>query len=116
MSGVEAFGGYGPSFASHYGQFVVENSWLRREMRVWGMSLGTTFVAAAGFWPRTQTCDLASNFVTYNDTEQERRPQIPLYAGAFSAGLISSTWKPDNRIAWKDGPCGTGAGGLREWR
>jgi hypothetical protein len=43
---------------------------------------------------------LLRNFLTYNATEKELRPQIPLYAAAVSAGLISHTWLPDDHSAW----------------
>jgi hypothetical protein len=41
--------------------------------------------------------------VTYNQTEQQRRPQIALYAGAYAAGAISSTWMPGHQNPWKNG-------------
>ena len=43
------------------------------------------------------------NFVTYNRTEREHRPQIALYAGAMGAGMVSSIWHPDAPSAWRVG-------------
>jgi hypothetical protein len=42
------------------------------------------------------------NFVTYDQSETKKRPQIGLYGAALAAGAISSTWKP-NQQAWTDG-------------
>ena len=56
----------------------------------------------SGFWARSKHA-IARNFYTYNSTEREKRSQIPLYAGAFGAGMISSVWLPGHRSAWEDG-------------
>ena len=54
-----------------------------------------------GFGPRTKHA-LMRNFVTYNKTEKELRPQFALYGAAFGAGLLSNLWMPNDRL-WKDG-------------
>src|SRR5207245_11463301 len=46
---------------------------------------------------------IVRNFVTYNRTERELRPQLPLYAGALTAGMMSSLWLPGRRSAWQEG-------------
>ena len=97
------FGGYGKRFASRYGQFILQNSlaaagdaWLGYEPRY-------DYCKCTGFWPRTKHA-IARNFFTYNSTEIEKRVQIPLYVGAFSAGAIASeTWRPEKDNAWKNG-------------
>jgi hypothetical protein len=43
------------------------------------------------------------NFVTYNRTEKELRPQFALYAGALGSGAISSTWFPGKLNPWVEG-------------
>jgi hypothetical protein len=55
-----------------------------------------------GFWPRTRHA-IVRNFVTYNRTERELRPTVPLYAGSFGAGMISSVWLPRGHDLWRDG-------------
>jgi hypothetical protein len=95
------FGGYARRVGSRYGQFVVQNSFstlgnalLRYEPRY-------DRCRCDGFWPRTGHA-LMRNFVTYNRTETEMRPQIALYAAALAAGMVSSTWKPRSE-AWPEG-------------
>ncbi|MGE5835485.1 MAG: hypothetical protein ACM4AI_13445 [Acidobacteriota bacterium] len=94
--------GFGQRFASRYGQFMVQNS-----------------VSAAGNWalgyePRYERCRcegkwrrvrhaLVRNFVTYNSTERERRPQLAMYAGAWVGGIVASTWKPAKDDIWEEG-------------
>jgi hypothetical protein len=43
------------------------------------------------------------NFLTYNETEQELRPQWALYGGSFAGGLVSTAWKPHPRNAFAEG-------------
>jgi hypothetical protein len=39
---------------------------------------------------------LLRNFVTYNRSEKELRPQLALFGAAFGAGVIAGTWEPGN--------------------
>ncbi len=96
------FGGYGRRFASRYGQFVVENSLVAAGNAGLGYEPRYDFCRCQGFWPRTRHA-IARNFYTYNSTEKEKRPQIALYAGAYAAGAISSTWMPGHQNPWKNG-------------
>jgi hypothetical protein len=94
--------GYGLRFGSRYGQFVVANTLQSAGNAVLGYESRYDLCKCKGFWDRTKHA-VARNFYTYNSTEQERRPQIPLYAGSFGAGMISSIWLPGHRNTWKDG-------------
>jgi hypothetical protein len=97
------FGGYGKRFASHYGQFAIGNTLVAGGNAALGYEPRYDVCRCTGFWPRTRHA-IVRNFVTYNRTEEELRPQAPLYAGTFAAGAIASTWKPANgRSAWKEG-------------
>jgi hypothetical protein len=60
------------------------------------------FCRCRGFWPRTRHA-ISRNFVAYNRTERELRPQIPTYAGAFGAGMLYSSWLPQRHDIWKGG-------------
>jgi len=95
-------GGYGRRFASRYGQFAIENTLQAAGNAALGYEPRYDFCRCKGFWPRTEHA-IARNFYTYNETEQERRPQYALYAGAYAAGMISSTWMPGHQNAWKNG-------------
>lgn len=88
-------------FGSRYGQFMVQNSLsalgnalLRYEPRY-------ERCRCDGKWPRVRHA-LVRNFITYNRTERERRPQIAMYTGALIAGTVASTWKPAENDAWTD--------------
>lgn len=94
--------GYGRRLGSRYGQYLIQNSlsstgnaFLRYEPRYDRCS-------CTGFWPRTKHAFLR-NFITYNHTEKDRRPQFALYAGALGSGAISSLWFPGKPKPWVEG-------------
>jgi len=93
---------YGERFGSRYGQFVAANTFQSVGNAALGYEPRYDLCRCHGFWPRTRHA-IVRNFVTYNLTEQERRPAIPLYAGSFGAGMVSSIWLPGHRNVWKDG-------------
>jgi hypothetical protein len=94
--------GYGLRFGSRYGQFVITNTLQSAGNAALSYESRYDLCKCKGFWPRSKHA-IARNFYTYNATERERRVQIPLYAGAFGAGMISSIWLPGHRSSWKDG-------------
>ena len=94
--------GYGRRFGSRYGQFVIANTLQTVGNAALGYESRYDLCRCTGLWPRTRHA-VARNFVTYNRTEQERRPAIPLYAGSFGAGMISATWLPGPRNKWAEG-------------
>ena len=94
--------GYFQRVGSRHGQFVVQNS------------LSALGNAALGFEPRYDRCRCSNwgprtghailrNFVTYDRSEKSLRPQIAMYAGAFGAGVIAGTWKPQNPDLVREG-------------
>ncbi len=98
----DGWGGYAERFASREGQFISANSLaalgnaaLRYEPRY-------DQCRCHGFWPRTRHAILR-NFLTYNHSEQQLRPQWALYGGSFGGGLISTAWKPHPRNAFAEG-------------
>ncbi|HEY6770612.1 MAG TPA: hypothetical protein VI386_38195 [Candidatus Sulfotelmatobacter sp.] len=87
------FKGYGERFASREGQFIsantiaaISNAALHYEPRY-------EQCQCSGFWPRTRHA-IVRNFITYDDTETQKRLQLGLYFGAFGGGAIASTWLP----------------------
>jgi hypothetical protein len=88
-------GGYGRRLGSRYGQYLIQNSLASTGNALLGYEPRYDRCRCAGFWPRTRHAFLR-NFVTYNHTEREYRPQLALYAGAFGSGAISSLWYPGN--------------------
>ena len=95
-------GGYSARFSSREGQFFAANSLaaladakLRYEPRY-------DQCKCHGFWLRSRHA-IVRNLLTYNETEQEYRPQWGLYAGAFGGGVVSTAWKPKPRNAFAEG-------------
>jgi hypothetical protein len=97
--GADAFG---KRVASRYGQFAIQNTLSSAGNALLGYEPRYDRCRCSGTWARLRHA-LVRNFVTYNRTERERRPQLALYAGAAGAGMISSTWKPGNPSAWTHG-------------
>ena len=94
--------GYGRRFASHYGQFAIQNTLVAAGNAALGYEPRYDLCRCTGFWPRTKHAVLR-NFMTYDSSERTLRPQIPLYLGAFGAGMISSTWMPQHPDALRNG-------------
>ena len=98
----DGLGGYAERFASREGQFISANT-----LAAWGnakLKYEPRYdqCQCSGFWPRARHAILR-NFVTYNESEQELRPQLALYGGSFGGGLISTAWKPHPRNAFAEG-------------
>ena len=91
----DGFDGYAKRTASRYGQFVSQNALSGFGNALLGYEPRYDRCRCTGFWPRTGHAVLR-NFLTYNRTEKEMRPQFALYAGAFGAGVIAGTWQPGN--------------------
>jgi hypothetical protein len=94
--------GFGQRVGSHHAQSLIQNSFstvgnyaLRYEPRY-------DRCRCNGKWRRIRHA-VMRNFLTYNRTERELRPQLALYGAAFGSGAIASTWYPDDRSAWSHG-------------
>ena len=98
----DGWGGYGERFASREGQFIAANSVAALANAKLGYEVRYDQCRCSGFWPRTRHAILR-NLVTYDRKEQNWRPQLGLYAGSFSGGLISTAWKPHPRNAFAEG-------------
>lgn len=93
--------GYGRRVGSEYARTAIQNVFstagnfaLRYEPRY-------DRCHCIGLGPRTRHA-LMRNFLTYNRTETELRPQFALYGAALGAGMLSSTWQPRGRM-WHEG-------------
>jgi hypothetical protein len=94
--------GYGRRAGSRYGQYLIQNSLASTGNALLGYEPRYDRCHCTGFWPRSGHAFLR-NFLTYNRTESERRPQLALYAGAFGSGAIASLWYPGNPKPWVEG-------------
>ena len=96
---------YAQRFGSRYGSFVIASTFHSLGNAALGYETRYDFCRCKGLERRSLHA-IARNFITYNRTEKQLRPAIPLYAGSFGAGMISSTWLPGHRNVWKDGAYG----------
>lgn len=98
----DGWGGYTERFASREGQFIASNSLAALGNATLKYEPRYDRCRCSEFWARTGHAILR-NFLTYNESEDEVRPQWALYAGAFGGGLISTAWKPKPRNAFAEG-------------
>jgi hypothetical protein len=98
----DGWGGYAERWASREGQFIAANSLAALGDAKLGYEPRYDQCRCRGFWPRTRHV-MVRNFLTYDRTEQGRRPQWALYGGAFGGGVISTAWKPQPRNAFAEG-------------
>jgi hypothetical protein len=96
------FGGYGKRFASREGQFIAANSLAALANAKLNYEPRYDQCRCSGFGPRLRHAILR-NFLTYNESERELRPQLGLYGGSFAGGMISTAWKPHPRNAFAEG-------------
>ena len=89
----DGWGGFSERFASREGQFITANSVAAAGNALLQYEPRYDQCQCSGFWPRTRHA-IVRNFVTYNHSEQELRPQFALYTGAFVGGVVSTSWKP----------------------
>jgi hypothetical protein len=89
------FSGFAKRVGSNQATNIIQNSFT---------SLGQ---AAVGWEPRYDRCRCTGgwrrfghafvrNFITYDSSEQSKRPNIMPFAAAFGAGAIGATWNPGN--------------------
>ena len=98
----DGWGGYTERFASREGQFIAANSLAALGNAKLKYEPRYDQCACSGFWTRTRHAILR-NFLTYDESEQELRPQWALYGGSFGGGLIATAWKPRPRNALAEG-------------
>ena len=89
----DGWGGFSERFTSREGQFITANSVAAAGNAALQYEPRYDQCQCSGLWPRTRHAILR-NFVTYNHSEQELRPQWALYSGAFVGGVVSTYWKP----------------------
>jgi len=98
----DGWGGYSERFASREGQFIAANSLAALGNAALHYEPRYDQCSCHGFWPRARHA-IVRNFLTYNESEQELRPQWALYGGSFGGGMISTAWKPHPRNAFAEG-------------
>jgi len=95
-------GGYAERFASREGQFFTSNSLAALGNAKLGYEVRYDKCKCSDFRHRMRHAILR-NFLTYDRTDENLRPQLALYGGAFGGGLLSTAWKPSPKNAWVNG-------------
>jgi len=108
----DGWAGYTERWWSREGQFIASNSLTALGDARLGYEPRYDQCRCRGFWPRTRHA-VTRNFLTYDRSEQEMRPQWALYGGAFGGGMIATAWLPKPRNAFAEG--GWGALGQAGW-
>jgi hypothetical protein len=108
----DGWAGYTERWASREGQFIASNSLTALGDAKLGYEPRYDQCRCRGFWPRMRHA-MVRNFLTYDRSEQEMRPQWALYGGAFGGGMIATAWLPKPRNAFAEG--GWGALGQAGW-
>jgi len=98
----DGWDGYVERFASREGQFITANSLAALGNAALKYEPRYDRCQCKGLWPRTRHA-IVRNFITFNNTEVEYRPQLALYGGAFGGGLVSTAWKPHPRNGFAEG-------------
>lgn len=98
----DGWGGYGERFASREGQFITANTLAYLGNAALKYDPRYDQCRCTGLWPRTRHAILR-NFLTYDESERQLRPQWALYGGSFGGGLLSTAWKPHPRNAFAEG-------------
>jgi hypothetical protein len=98
----DGWAGYGERFASREGQFFTSNSLAALGNAKLGYEVRYDKCKCSGFRPRMRHA-IMRNFLTYDRSEADLRPQWALYGGAFGGGLMATAWKPSPKNAWANG-------------
>src|SRR6202051_396272 len=101
----DGWGGYAERFASREGQFITANTLAALGNAKLGYEVRYDQCKCEGVWPRTRHA-IVRNFLTYDGSEVNMRPQWVLYGGAFGGGMLSTVWKPSPKNAFTNGGWG----------
>jgi hypothetical protein len=92
----DGWGGYFERWASREGQFITANTLAAIGNAKLGYEVRYDKCKCEGFGARTRHAILR-NFLTYDRSETQLRPQWALYGGALAGGLVATTWKPSSQ-------------------
>jgi len=87
--------GFGKRVGSRYSQFLIQNSFTSTGDAIVKWEPRYDRCQCTGAWPRSKHAFIR-NFVTYNSSEKELRPQVFLYAAAYGGATLSAMWQPGN--------------------
>jgi hypothetical protein len=91
----DGFEGFAKRFGTRQAEFILQNSVISLGDGLVGWEPRYDRCRCSGFWRRTRHA-VIRNFVTYDRTGKNLRPQIFPYLGAFTGSALSATWVPGN--------------------
>ena len=91
--------GFSKRLGTRQAEFIIQNSVISLGDGLLGWEPRYDRCRCNGFWPRTRHA-MMRNFVTYDRTEKNLRPQLLPYIGAFTGSVAGTAWEP-GRINWQ---------------
>ena len=91
----DGFSGFAKRVGSNQAINIIQNSFTSLGQGVVGWEPRYDRCRCTGGWLRFRHA-FVRNFITYDSSEQSRRPNIMPFAAAFGAGAIGATWNPGN--------------------
>jgi hypothetical protein len=91
----DGFPGFAKRVGSNQGANIIQNSFTSLGQGIVGWEPRYDRCRCTGAWPRFRHAFIR-NFITYDHSEESRRPNIMPFAAAFGAGAIAATWNPNN--------------------
>jgi hypothetical protein len=95
----DGFGGFAKRLGTRQAEFIIQNSVISLGDGVLGWEPRYDRCRCNGLWRRTRHA-MMRNFVTYDRTEKNLRPQLLPYLGAFTGSVAGTAWEP-GRINWQ---------------
>jgi hypothetical protein len=89
----DGFEGFAKRYGTRQAEFVIQNSVIALGDGVLGWEPRYDRCRCSGFWPRTRHA-IVRDFVTYDRTEKNLRPQLFTYLGAFTGAVTATAWEP----------------------
>lgn len=89
----DGFEGFAKRLGTRQGEFVIQNSVIALGDGLLGWEPRYDRCHCTGFWPRTRHA-IVRDFVTYDRTEKNLRPQLFTYVGAFAGAVTATAWEP----------------------
>lgn len=91
----DGFSGFAKRVGSNQATNIIQNSFTSLGQAAVGWEPRYDRCRCTGAWPRFRHAFIR-NFITYDHSEQSKRPNIMPFAAAFGAGAIGATWNPNN--------------------
>jgi hypothetical protein len=89
------FSGFAKRVGNNQAINIMQNSFTSAGQGMVGWEPRYDRCRCTGGWLRFRHA-LVRNFITYDSSEQSKRPNIMPFAAAFGAGAIGATWNPGN--------------------